>query len=188
MRGIGYAVAEITVFMVAATFIGYMLGRLSGSVFRARKVTRRDAELREQLATAEQTASELERQATALADGLGSAEDRILELEAERLEMSLVDPDEVHGDGAAAPIGDDEIEELIAEIDRQREMIERLERVAEEAGDLQSQIVRREAEIARLEASLAGGQPPALRVVAYSADSSGSGRYADATIDFELIR
>lgn len=188
MRGIGYAIAEIAVFMIAATLIGYVLGRLSPSAFRARRAAHEGISLREQLDAAERAASDLERQAVALTEGLGSAEDRILELEAESVEMSNDASGADDGDNVSMPIGDDEIEELVAEIDRQREMIERLERVAEDVGDLHGQIAEREAEISRLEASLATGEPPAARIVAYSAASSATGRYADTTIDFELTR
>jgi len=190
MRGISYAVAEIAVFMIAATLIGYTIGRLAGPSRWARRQLRERDQMDARLGAAAAASNRLEHHAAALAAEVAASEERVLELELEVERLLAADvQDAVRLEQAPQPVHDHEVEELLAEIDKQRAMIEHLESVAADAGSLESTLKSREDRIAMLEAALLTTEPadhPNL-AVAFSSSSDGSGRWADAVIDFDIL-
>ena len=186
MRGIAYALTEIAVFMIAATLLGYLLGRLAGPSRAARAGRRAQAALEERTAQAEAVTVRLEHRAESMAEEAAVAQTRVVELEAELddvLNASAEEPDQ------GSPITDSEVDELLAEIDRQREVIARLESVSDGSTSTVEAPIRDD-RIAFLEAALLAADDTvegADLALAFSSTSSGSGRYADATIDFEII-
>jgi TolA-binding protein len=194
MRGISYALAEIAVFMIAATLIGYTIGRLAGPSRWARRQLRERDQMDARLGAAAAASSRLEHHAAALAAEVAASEERVLELELEVERLLAADAQttirrEQEQEQERRAVHEPEVEELLSEIDKQRAMIEHLESVAADAGSLESTLKSRDGRIAMLEAALLTAEPadPHNLAVAFSASSDGSGRWADATIDFEIL-
>ncbi len=188
MRGISYAIAEIAVFMIAATLVGYFMGRLAGPARRARQLLAVHRATEERLRSATVAAQRSERHALLLSEDATVAHERIAELEAE-LERRAEVPPPTAGEEAAATSPDEETAGLFAEIERQRAVIEALEHVAADAGDLEEILRHRNERIAMLEAALVAAdeaEQPELAIT-FSATSEGSGRYADALLDIEVM-
>ena len=177
MRGITYALAEIIVFMMAATLVGYLLGRLSVPRYWV-------APADETVTGVETLLAEAEAHNADLAEALALAQDRFAELAATVEELS---PTGLAAAEAGDPVAEAEIAALLDEVARQREMIERLDRVVSDADRMAGDLRERDARIADLEAAIVGtggALPPAL---AYSSASLGSGAFTDAAIDFDLL-
>jgi hypothetical protein len=180
MRGIGYAIGEIAVFMLAATLVGYLMGRFAPVRSAAVEVLDPSDDASAELEAMLLHASSLE----AAVDDLG---ERVVELETENAALRE-SGGPVH-DPPAGPDGeadDAEVSELIAEVERQREIIAQLEHVAAASAGMEEAWESREARLAALEAAVArGDHDPAAMPVSFSGASWGSGRFADATIDFD---
>ena len=133
MRGLTYALAEIAGFMVAATLIGYLFGRLAGPSRWSRRLRRQHTELRKQFKQSRAAALQLDGQFVAVSAHLDAARLRILELEVENENLPTAEPARPASQGDARPIAYDEVDALLAEIDKQEAMIGDLEEVVAEA-------------------------------------------------------
>lgn len=196
MRGITYAIVEISIFMMAATLVGYLLGRAKTALewYDPSDVER---EMQRQLDVANQSVADMSVELEASAERMGIVEGRNIELAEAVLVKSTVeftsDDSGAHylevGDGGeddADEKGAEEVQELIEKIEEQEEIIAKLEDVANEADGMAAVIRTRDERIADLESASPDGAEPE-KVLAYSATSGGSGEFADTTIDIEIL-
>jgi len=184
MRGLTYAAGEILVFMLAATLVGYMLGRFRA---RSRVLDRESAKESQpfelapfawaQIVDIDVPPDPAVDDAAVDADSVSPVPSPVAAL-----------PDGAEDETPGVPPADrvEEVAALVSEVDRQKDMIERLERVVEETEGTAANLVEREARIVDLEAALSvfGDDAPAMPF--YTSTSSGSGVYTDLGIDFEV--
>ncbi|MFQ5554598.1 MAG: hypothetical protein ACE5GC_04410 [Acidimicrobiia bacterium] len=172
MRGVSYAITEIGAFMLAATLVGYLIGRTAAPRRVVHDPARDDASRGELLAAAtrraETVASENARLVSAYVEIEGELQDAVSK-----------------ADGA---VGDQfaEIEALRREIERQRAIIAGLEEGPGVPVDVSDELIQRDSRIADLVAALDAAREPA-RAAVYTASASGSGSFADARIDFQIL-
>jgi hypothetical protein len=206
MSGILFVLVEILIFMVAATAIGFLLGRwLSGP-------SKDDVALVEEVERLETELSDSQRTAEGLQTRLNLAADAIRELEGEKatlvashdnLEIALAEAEQpaVLLDAGSHDIASDdmvaareaELAELRAEIERYRAELQAQPDRANAVAELEAALVSRDQRIERLEAQInAGGTQvpaPAVSVSEPAGDygfSTGVGDIADSQIDFEI--
>ena len=206
MSGILFVLVEILIFMVAATAIGFLLGRwLSGP-------SEDDVALVEEVERLETELSESQRTADGLQTRLNLASDAIRELEDEKatlvashdnLEIALSEAEQpaVVLDAGNQDIASDdtvaareaELVELRAEIERYRAELQAQPDRANAVAELEAALVSRDQRIERLEAQINAGvtqvPAPAVSVSEPAADygfSTGVGDIADSQIDFEI--
>ena len=184
MRGLTYAAGEILVFMFAATIVGYVLGAL-----RARSRVP-DREAVEELEPFELSPIDWAEIAVvdvpldqALDDAVGDAEP-VSTVPSSVAALPVGGEDEAQGVPSAD--GGEDVAALVSEVDRQKDMIERLERVVEETEETAATLAERDARIVDLEAALTVFGEDAPAMPSYTGASSGSGVYADLRIDFEI--
>ena len=185
-QGITYALTEIAVFMVAATLIGYLVGRLARASRRDLRRADTVNELHRRLGIAENEVVRIGMSLSEAMDLLHESDERVILLEAENEDLRL-SSDPAIDMSSGRPVTEDEVDELLSEIDKQQAMITRLERTVESTGTLEVVLREKDETISLLEAALDEDEERPEPARAYSAASTGSGRYADATIDFELI-
>ena len=206
MSGILFVLVEILIFMVAATAIGFFLGRwFSGP-------SNDDVALVEEVERLETELSESQRTADGLQTRLNLASDAIRELEDEKatlvashdnLEIALSEAEQpaVVLDAGNQDIASDdtvaareaELVELRAEIERYRAELQAQPDRANAVAELEAALVSRDQRIERLEAQISAGvtqvPAPAVSVSEPAADygfSTGVGDIADSQIDFEI--
>lgn len=206
MSGILFVLVEILMFMVAATAIGFFLGRwFSGP-------SNDDVALVEEVERLETELSESQRTADGLQTRLNLASDAIRELEDEKatlvashdnLEIALSEAEQpaVVLDAGNQDIASDdtvaareaELVELRAEIERYRAELQAQPDRANAVAELEAALVSRDQRIERLEAQISAGvtqvPAPAVSVSEPAADygfSTGVGDIADSQIDFEI--
>jgi len=206
MSGILFVLVEILIFMVAATAIGFFLGRwFSGP-------SNDDVALVEEVERLETELSESQRTADGLQTRLNLASDAIRELEDEKatlvashdnLEIALSEAEQpaVVLDAGNHDIASDdtvaareaELVELRAEIERYRAELQAQPDRANAVAELEAALVSRDQRIERLEAQINAGvtqvPAPAVSVSEPATDygfSTGVGDIADSQIDFEI--
>ncbi len=183
MRGLTYAAGEILVFMLAATLVGYVLGRLRTRLQMPDR--KRDEPERSQLSPLAWSQvfavdAPLDQAVDVEIDHAGSAPEVLPRVAALPVGAGSETP------GVQTTHRGEEVVALVSEVDRQKDMIERLERVVEETKEASVVLAERDARIVDLEAALTafGEDAPAMPV--YTSASSGSGVYADLRIDLEI--
>lgn len=179
MRGLTYAAGEILVFMLAATLIGYVLGRLRA---RSLLVDREGADEPEPFELSPIAWSPIVVLDVPLDQAVDDAESASAILS---LAAALPAGADDGTRSVPAEDGGDEVAGLVSEVDRQKDMIERLERVVEETEEASAVLAERDARIIDLEAALTVFGEDAPAMPAYTSASSGSGVYADLRIDVE---
>jgi hypothetical protein len=199
MSGILFVLAEILVFMVAATAIGFFLGKWLNSpgptdVELVEEVERLEKELVDEVERLEAQLAESQRSADALQSKLSLSADAIRELEDEKaslvashdnLEVALSEAGQpaVVLDAGGNEIASDEIvaareaelTELRAEIERYRAELQAQPDRANAVAELEAALVSRDRRIERLEAQISAGTsdlpaPPAVSVSEPAAD------------------
>ena len=208
MSGTMYVLAEILIFMVAATVIGFLLGRW---LTRAGESEGESIELVEEIEHLEAELSEARRSTEAVQSRLNLASDAIRELESEKAELvtsheglalelaaaEQAGPTLDVGEHAVASdetvaAREAELAGLRAEIERYRAELESRPDRAHEVAQLEAALVTRDQRIERLEAQITAGGAPLPAPVAASEPTSGYGfstgvgDIADSQIDFEV--
>lgn len=155
-----YAVAEIAVFMVGATIVGFLLGRLTKRGASSRRKKAKPAAL----ADAQQSMHELESERASLRSQLSDAKERIRQL-------------------AAAPTAAESAAAATHELAAQKRKLERqLEEAKAQANRLRAAVEDRDARIADLASGNADRSAPPPAPVGFS---SSAGTLADMRIMFD---
>ena len=183
MSGILFVLAEILIFMVAATAIGFFLGKWLSSpgptdVELVEEVERLEKELIDEVERLEAQLAESQRSADALQNKLSLSTEAIRELEDEKaslveshdnLEAALSEAEQpaVVLDAGDHNIASDEtvaareaeLAELRAEIERYRAELQAQPDRASAVAELEAALVSRDQQIERLEAQISSGKP-----------------------------
>lgn len=154
-----YAVAEIAVFMIGATIVGFLLGRLTKRSV-PRLVSGNDSA---ELQSAQAALRELEKERASLRGQLADAKERVRQLAAE----------------ATASEASEATEELE---DRNRSLEKKLEQAEAQADRLRATIADRDRRISQLTSGEDLPEPEPSAPVGYS---SSAGTFADMKIVFE---
>jgi len=198
MSGILFVLAEILIFMVAATAIGFFLGKWLSTpgpsdIELVEEVERLERELVEEVDRLEGSLADSQRAADGLQSRLNLANEAIRELEGEKatlvashdnLEVALSEAEqpEVVLDAGDHDIASDEtvaareaeLVELRAEIERYRAELQAQPDRANAVAQLEAALVSRDQRIERLEAQITGGgadlPAPAVSVSEPAAD------------------
>ena len=206
MSGILFVLDEILIFMVAATAIGFFLGRwLSGpspdDVVLVEEVERLETELSESQRTtdglqtrlnlATEAIRELEGEKASLVASHDSLEIALSEVEQPAVVLDAGNHDIASDDTVAAR--EAELVALRAEIERYRAELQAQPDRANAVAELEAALVSRDQRIERLEAQINAGDTqvpaPAVSVSEPAADygfSTGVGDIADSQIEFEI--